>query len=85
MHSNGTKPSPYKSVYLAWRLPHCRNVLSQRNNLIKLVHNGETKKRAHDSQIVRDNETLKLSHDGPNKDKQQSPDTRAKAIQQLNP
>ena len=36
-----------------------------RNNLIKLTHYGGTKKRAHDSQIVRAKENLKLSHGGP--------------------
>ena len=35
---------------------------SQRNNQIKLTHNDETKKRAHDSQIVRAKEYLKAMH-----------------------
>ena len=34
------------------------------NTLIKLLHHDETKKRAHDSQIVRAKENLKLSHGG---------------------
>ena len=34
------------------------------NTLIKLTHHDETKKRAHDSQIVRAKEDLKLSHGG---------------------
>ena len=34
------------------------------NTLIKLTHHDETKKRAHDSQIVRAKENLKLSHGG---------------------
>ena len=34
------------------------------NNLIKLTHYGETKNRAHDSQIVRAKENLKLSYEG---------------------
>ena len=34
------------------------------NNLIKLTLHDETKKRAHDSQIVRAKENLKLSHGG---------------------
>ena len=34
------------------------------NTLIKLLHHDETKKRAHDSQIVRAKENLKLSHVG---------------------
>ena len=37
------------------------NASSQRNNLIKLTHNVETKKMAHDSRIVRAKENLKLS------------------------
>ena len=35
------------------------------NTLIKLTHYDETKKRAHDSQMVRAKENLKLSHGGP--------------------
>ena len=34
------------------------------NALIKLTLDDETKKRAHDSQIVRAKENLKLSHGG---------------------
>ena len=34
------------------------------NILIKFTHHDETKKRAHDSQIVRAKENLKLSHVG---------------------
>ena len=34
------------------------------NTLIKLTLHDETKKRAHDSQIVRAKENLKLSHGG---------------------
>ena len=34
------------------------------NTLIKLTFNDKTNKRAHDSQIVRTNENLKLSHGG---------------------
>ena len=40
-------------------------LLLQRNNLIKVAYYDETKKRAHDSQIVRAKEYLKLSHYGP--------------------
>ena len=36
-------------------------------NLIKLTHYDETKKSAHDSQIVKAKENLKLSHGGPSK------------------
>ena len=35
---------------------------SQRNNQIKLTHYDDTKKRAHDSQIVRAKEIIKLSY-----------------------
>ena len=35
-----------------------------RNTLIKLTHHDETKKRAHDSQIVRPKKELKLSNGG---------------------
>ena len=35
-----------------------------KNTLIKLLHHDETKKRAHDSPIVRAKENLKLSHGG---------------------
>ena len=37
-------------------------VSSQRNNIIELTNYDETEKRAHDSQIGRANENLKLSH-----------------------
>ena len=36
-----------------------------RNNQIKLTHYDDTKKMAHDSQIVRSKEKLKLSYCGP--------------------
>ena len=35
-----------------------------KNILINILHHDETKKRAHDSQIVRAKENLKLSHGG---------------------
>ena len=35
------------------------------NNLIKLTHYDETKKRADDSQALRAKDNLKLSHGGP--------------------
>ena len=35
------------------------------NTLIKLLHHDETKKRAHDSQIVRAKENLKLNQANP--------------------
>ena len=45
---------------------HLTNALYHhgKNTLIKLLHHDETKKRAHDSQIVRAKENLKLSHGG---------------------
>ena len=47
---------------------------------MKLTHHDETKKRAHDSQIVRAKENLKLSHVtvGPANDKHQAPTHRLK-------
>ena len=38
------------------------SVSTQRNKLIKLTHYDGTKKKAHDSQIVRAKENLKLCH-----------------------
>ena len=38
----------------------------QRDNLIKLSHYDETKKKAHDKQVVLAKENLKLSNVGPN-------------------
>ena len=35
------------------------------NNIIKLTHYDKTEKKAHDSQIVRAQENLNLSHGGP--------------------
>ena len=49
-----------------WALPNYCNVSSHRNNLIKLKHYDDTKEKAHDSQIVRAKENLKLSQGGPN-------------------
>ena len=43
------------------------------NTLIKLTLHNETKKRAHDSQIVRAKENLELSHGGSATDKHQAP------------
>ena len=70
MHFTGIKTSPkillllrHKNVKLAWRLPTYSKVPSLRNNLFKLTHYDETKKRTHDSQIVRPKENFKLSND----------------------
>ena len=72
MHFTGTKSSLYvlimlkhKHVKLAWRLPNYCNVSPGRNNVIKLTHYDETKKRAHDLKIVRAKRNLKLSQGGP--------------------
>ena len=53
-------------VYLVWRLPTCNlcNASSQGNKLIKLTHFDEIKKKAHDSQMVRAKQNLKLSTSG---------------------
>ena len=59
MNFTGNKSSPFillllkhKNVKLEWRLPNYCNVSSWRNNLIKLTQYDDTKKSAHDSQIV---------------------------------
>ena len=49
---------------VAWRLPNFCNVASQRNNLKQIKHYDDTKKRAHDSHIVRAKK-MKVSHGGP--------------------
>ena len=49
---------------LVWKPSNYCNVSSWRNTLIKLAHYDETKERAHNSQIVRAKENLKLSHGG---------------------
>ena len=41
------------------------NALIQRNDLIRLAHYHDKKKMAHDSQIVRVKENLKLGYGGP--------------------
>ena len=42
--------------------PHQKQYVPCRNTVIKLTPHDETKKRAHDSEIVRAKENLKLSH-----------------------
>ena len=61
MHFTGTKSSPK----ILSDTPNLYNVSSQRYNLIKLKHYDETKERAHDSQITKAKENLKLSHGEP--------------------
>ena len=46
-------------------LPNYCNVSSQRNNIIKLTHFDETKKRAHRSDGQSYKENLKLNYGGP--------------------
>ena len=70
----------HKIVWLAWRLPNLFNVLSQRNNRIKLTHYDETKERTHDSQIVRAKENHKLSYGGPSKQQALGTNQRIKAL-----
>ena len=54
-------------------LPNYCNASSQRNNLIKLTLYDETKKRAHDSQIVRAKENSSWATVGPAKEKHRPP------------
>ena len=70
MHFTGTKYSPetlllmkQKNVKLAWRIPYYCSA-SLKRQAIKLTHYDNTEKRAHDSEIVRAKENLKLSHGG---------------------
>ena len=52
------------------------------NTLIKLTLHDETKKRAHDSQIVRAKENLKLSHGGSSYRQASGTNSRLKALRQ---
>ena len=54
----------HKLLLLAWRLSNQCSASSQRNNQMKLTHYGDTKKKAHDSQIVRAKENHKLRYGG---------------------
>ena len=65
MHFSGTKLLLTIAKLSVRRGQSYCNVSSQRNNLIKLTHYDETKKRSHDSQIVRAEVNLKLSYCGP--------------------
>ena len=49
-------------------------------NLIKLTHYDETNKIAHDAQIVRDEENLKLSYCGPSQRQVSATNQRIKAL-----
>ena len=55
---------------------------SQRNNQIKVTHYDDPKKRAHDSQIVRAKENLKLYCDGPSQRQASGTNQRIKALRQ---
>ena len=63
-------------------LPNECNVLSQRNNQIKLTHYDVTKKMAHDSQIVRAKEILKLSYGGHSQRHAPGTNQQVKALRQ---
>ena len=58
--SNATSSHSPRNAQLEWKPSNYCNVSSWRNTLIKLTHYDETKKRAHDSEIVRAKENLKL-------------------------
>ena len=65
------------------RANHC-NVLSQRNDLNKLTHYDDTKKRAHHSHIVQAKENLKLSHSGASQKQVSGTNQPIKAFRQSN-
>ena len=58
------------------------NIVMYHHNLIKLIHYDETKKRAHDSQIVRAKEELKLSHSTPSQRQASGTNQQIKALRQ---
>ena len=69
MHPTCTKSSPqillllkHKKCPARMEAIYLMQCNSMENTLIKLTHHDETKKRAHDSHIVRAKENLKLSH-----------------------
>ena len=71
MHFTGTKSLPLILLLLKYKKCSARmepillmQGIIMENTLIKLTLHDETKKRAHDSQIVRAKENLKLSHGG---------------------
>ena len=59
-------------------LIHCIIIWKQSNQ----TQNDETKKRAHDSQIVRAKENLKLSYGGPSQQQAPGTDQLVKALRQ---
>ena len=65
MHFTGANISPRSFVKIIKMFGSNRGFLTpQRNNLIKLTHYDDTKKRAHDTQIVDVKENLRCSHGG---------------------
>ena len=89
MHFTGTRSShkiilllKRKAVKLAWRLPNYCNVSSYRNDVINLTQYDESKKKAHNSQIVRAKGNLKLSHCGPSHRQPSSTSPPIKALRQ---
>ena len=70
------------NLELARMLANLCNASSHRSNLIILTHYDEEKKRAHDSQIVRVKEHLKLSHGGPSQRQASGTYKRTKALRQ---
>ena len=59
----------------------CHHSLRE-TELIKLTRYDETEKKAHDSQIVRAEENLKLSHVGPNYEQTPGTNLPIKALRQ---
>ena len=58
------------------------NISSERNIQIKLTHYDDKKKRAHDSQIVRAKENLKLSFGRSSQRQASGTNQRIKALRQ---
>ena len=57
-------------------------IVTEKKSRIKLTHYHETKKRAHDQQIVRANETLKLTYGGPSQGQASGTNQWTKALRQ---
>ena len=55
---------------------------SSKRQALKLTHYDEKEKRAHDSQIVRAKENLKLSHGGPSYSQASGTNPPIKALRQ---
>ena len=76
IHNNrATALERTSNVQLAWRLSYYCIVSSWRNTKVKLIHYDQTKKRAHDSQIVRTSIGAAVD---PAIDKHQAPTQRLK-------